>query len=91
MQTLPNTGTVQAKATITPELSLFSKFRGVTAPEFGRGAKVGGYPERCQEIENNFHIKTSSNSLHTRIDTSAARGQATSQALGAWLGQLPTH
>ncbi|GFZ04548.1 hypothetical protein Acr_17g0001200 [Actinidia rufa] len=44
MQTLPNTGTVRVKATITYELSLFSKFGGVTALEFGRGATVGSDP-----------------------------------------------
>ena len=48
VKTLPNTDTVRTEATITSELSLFSKFGRVTAMEFGRGATVGGDPDACQ-------------------------------------------
>ncbi|GFS33850.1 Zn-dependent exopeptidases superfamily protein [Actinidia rufa] len=42
VETPPNTGTVRAKATITPKLALFSKLGGATTGEFGRGATIGG-------------------------------------------------
>ena len=45
VQTLPKTGTVRTKATVTLELSLLSKFGKITMPELGRGATVGGNPE----------------------------------------------
>ena len=71
VETPTNTAIVRAKATITPELSSFSKFSGVTAPEFGRGAMVGGDPEACQGTESNLHGETSSNSCHIRDKTLA--------------------
>ncbi|GFZ13300.1 Quinone reductase family protein [Actinidia rufa] len=52
VRTPPKTGTVQAKVTITPELSLFSKLSGVIALEFGRWVTVGSDPKACQETED---------------------------------------
>ncbi|GFS40078.1 hypothetical protein Acr_00g0066580 [Actinidia rufa] len=42
---------VRGKTTITSELSLFSKFGGVTVPKFRQGATVGDNPEGCQGTE----------------------------------------
>ncbi|GFZ04518.1 hypothetical protein Acr_17g0000900 [Actinidia rufa] len=47
IETPPNTGTVRAKATTTPELSLFSNLGGAITPEFGGGTAVGGNSEAC--------------------------------------------
>ena len=47
VQTLSNKVTVRAKATITFKLLLFSKFWGVTMPEFGRGVTANGDLEEC--------------------------------------------
>ena len=44
---LPKTSTIRAKATINPELLLFSKLGKVTAPKLGRGATTDGNPEGC--------------------------------------------
>ncbi|GFY92892.1 haloacid dehalogenase-like hydrolase (HAD) superfamily protein [Actinidia rufa] len=51
VQTLSNTGTVQAETTITSELSLFSKFGGVTVLEFGQGITAAADLEGCQGTE----------------------------------------
>ncbi|GFZ16889.1 myosin heavy chain-like protein [Actinidia rufa] len=49
VETLPNTGTVRAKTTITFELSLFSKFGGITVLEFGQVITVGCDHEACYQ------------------------------------------
>ena len=64
MQTLPNTYTVQAKAIITFDLSLFSKFGGVTMLEFGRRTTASDDPEGCQWTESDLHIETSFDNSH---------------------------
>ena len=86
VQTLPNIDTVRDKATITSDLSLFSKFGGITAPERGQGATVGGDLERCQETEGNLHIEASLDSLMP-----GSRRRQHDDKLGAWMGQPPTH
>ena len=72
MKTLSKIGTVRAKATITPELSLLSKLDEVTSPEFGRGATADGNPERCQGLEDNLHSEVSSDSLHAKDEMPTA-------------------
>ena len=42
VQTLPNISTVRAKAMVTSELSLFSKFRRITTLVLERGATADG-------------------------------------------------
>ena len=53
-------------------MSLFSKFGGVTAPEFGRVTTVGGDPEGYQGTEDDLQVETSSDSPYARIETSVA-------------------
>ncbi|GFZ05094.1 hypothetical protein Acr_17g0006660 [Actinidia rufa] len=48
IETLPSIDTVQAKASITTELSLYSKHGRVIMPKIGRRTTIGGDPEANQ-------------------------------------------
>ncbi|GFY87332.1 peptidase family M48 family protein [Actinidia rufa] len=80
VETPSNICTIRAKATITLELSLFSKVGGVTAPEFEPGVTIGSDCEACQGTKSNLHDEASFDSSHAQdktltVTTRAASGQ----------------
>ena len=71
MQTLLNIGTIQAKAMVISELSLFSKFGIITVLELGQGATVDSNLKGGQGTEGDLHNEVFSDSPYTRKGTSA--------------------
>ena len=72
VETLPNISYVQAKASVTVELSLYRKLGIKTMLKLGRGATIDDDPEAHQETRDNLHNDVSSDSIHAWVEMSMA-------------------
>ena len=78
-------------ASIAAELSLYSKFSGVFAPELGWHIMVDEDPNGTSELEDNLHFKVFFDT-HTLGSRRRQRdGLDTNHAFEAWLSQSPIH
>ena len=84
-----NISPTRAQAIVIYELLLFSKLGIITALLVEQVATTGNNPKGRQRTKGGLHVKVPSDSPHTRAGTSIV--WATGQAIGAWLGQPPTH
>ncbi|GFY91952.1 NPK1-related protein kinase 3 [Actinidia rufa] len=91
VQMLPYTVSVRATRIAIAELPLPRKFRVLTALKLRRRATENGIIKGCQGTRCALHIRIFPDGPRIRVKTSVECWRATNQAVGAWMGQLPTH